>query len=246
MTPGTGKIRSYDLDGQLLWELGGMSSITIPTPFAAHGLLYVTSGYVMDRRKPLFAIRPGATGDISLEADQTGNEYVAWCQPEGGSLQPVTDRVRRLPVRSVRQVACWPATTLRPAKKCTASGGSGPERSAFTASPWAYDGKIFCLSEDGDTFVIQAGPEFQLSRQEQPGRTVYGHAGDRRRRPDHSYRVPPRTDQVDAILHCANRNASIDSRFAVLIVGLSRFEFVREIRISRICLGRRPWIVKFH
>jgi hypothetical protein len=34
--------------------------------------------------------------------------------------------------------------------------------SAFTASPWAYDGKVFCLSEDGDTFVVQAGPKFKL------------------------------------------------------------------------------------
>ena len=33
---------------------------------------------------------------------------------------------------------------------------------AFTASPWAYNGKIFCLSEDGDTFVVEAGPEYEL------------------------------------------------------------------------------------
>ena len=37
-----------------------------------------------------------------------------------------------------------------------------PEAGAFTASPWAYNGKVFVLSEDGDTFVIQAGPEFKL------------------------------------------------------------------------------------
>ncbi len=33
---------------------------------------------------------------------------------------------------------------------------------AFTASPWANHGKLFCLSEDGDTFVVQAGPAFKL------------------------------------------------------------------------------------
>ena len=33
---------------------------------------------------------------------------------------------------------------------------------AFTSSPWAYDDKIFVLSEDGDTYVIQAGPEFEI------------------------------------------------------------------------------------
>ena len=36
--------------------------------------------------------------------------------------------------------------------------------SAFTASPWSYNGKIFVLSEDGDTFVIQAGPVYKLLR----------------------------------------------------------------------------------
>jgi outer membrane protein assembly factor BamB len=37
-----------------------------------------------------------------------------------------------------------------------------PATTAFTASPWAYNGKIFALSEDGDTYVIQAGPEFKV------------------------------------------------------------------------------------
>jgi len=46
IAPGTKRVRSYDLDGKLLWEFGGMSSIVIPTPFAQSGLLYVCSGYV--------------------------------------------------------------------------------------------------------------------------------------------------------------------------------------------------------
>ena len=37
-----------------------------------------------------------------------------------------------------------------------------PTSGAFTASPWAYNGKIFALSEDGVTFVLQAGPEYRL------------------------------------------------------------------------------------
>ena len=37
-----------------------------------------------------------------------------------------------------------------------------PEASAFTASPWAYDGKVFLLSEEGNTFVIEAGEEYRL------------------------------------------------------------------------------------
>jgi hypothetical protein len=37
-----------------------------------------------------------------------------------------------------------------------------PNGRAFTASPWLYDGKIFCLNEDGVTFVIEAGDEFRM------------------------------------------------------------------------------------
>ncbi len=37
-----------------------------------------------------------------------------------------------------------------------------PAATAFTTSPWAYNGKLFCLSEEGQTFVIATGEEFQL------------------------------------------------------------------------------------
>ena len=36
------------------------------------------------------------------------------------------------------------------------------DASGFTTSPWAYNGRIFVMSEDGDTYVIQAGPEFKV------------------------------------------------------------------------------------
>ena len=84
ITPGTRKNRAYDLNGKLLYQFGGNSSITIATPYAKFGLLYVTSGYVGDRKKPMFAIRPGAKGDISLESDKDKNEYVVWCQRRAG------------------------------------------------------------------------------------------------------------------------------------------------------------------
>ncbi|HEY2894896.1 MAG TPA: PQQ-binding-like beta-propeller repeat protein, partial [Pirellulales bacterium] len=47
VTPGTKRNRSYDLEGRLLWELGGMSSITIALPYAHDDLLYISSGYVL-------------------------------------------------------------------------------------------------------------------------------------------------------------------------------------------------------
>ena len=88
ITCGTNKVRSYDLDGKLLWELGKMSSIVVPTPFSGHGLLYVTSGYVGDETRPVFAIRPGASGDISLKSGEKSNEYIAWFKPQAGPYNP--------------------------------------------------------------------------------------------------------------------------------------------------------------
>jgi outer membrane protein assembly factor BamB len=161
VTAGSKAIRSYGLDGQLLWELGGMSSIAIPTPFAQHGLLYVTSGYVMDWRKPLFAIRPGAVGDISLQSDQTGNEYIAWCQEKAGPYNPspIVYGDYLYVLYDMGLLACYDAVT---GAEVYGKRRIGAGARAFTSSPWACDGKLFCLSEDGDTFVIRAGPEYEL------------------------------------------------------------------------------------
>jgi hypothetical protein len=37
-----------------------------------------------------------------------------------------------------------------------------PEGATFTSSPWAYNDRVFCLSEDGDTYVVEAGREFKI------------------------------------------------------------------------------------
>ena len=160
VTPGTGKVRSYDLDGNLLWSLTGMSSITIATPYEHNGLLYLSSGYVQDPSKPIYAIRPGATGDISLAEDQTSNEWIAWCQRKAGPYNPTTliydDRLFVLYDRGL--LACFNARSgdafYEPQRL--------PNGRAFTSSPWAYGGKVFCLNEDGETFVIKAGDKFEL------------------------------------------------------------------------------------
>jgi outer membrane protein assembly factor BamB len=163
VTNGTRKVRSYGLDGKLLWELGGMSSITIPTPCAGKDLLYVSSGFVMDLKKPVVAIRPGASGDISLKSDETANRHVAWCQKMAAAYNPSPllygDRVYVL--YDLGQLACYDAQT---GKELYGKTRIAPKTRAFTSSPWAYQGKVFCLSEDGDTFVIEAGPKFKLLR----------------------------------------------------------------------------------
>jgi outer membrane protein assembly factor BamB len=163
VTPGTGKIRSYGLDGKPLWELGCMSSITIPTPFAAHGMVYVTSGYVGDRRKPVFAIRPGAQGDISLEGSETQNEFIAWCQKKAGPYNPtpVLYDGRLYVLYDQGFMACFDALT---GEEIYGKQRIAAAASAFTSSLWAYDDQVFCQSEDGDTFVIRAGDKFEILR----------------------------------------------------------------------------------
>jgi hypothetical protein len=102
ITTGSGGVRSYDLEGKQLWSLKGMSSITIATPYAVNGLLYISSGHVGDKKRPIYAIKPGATGDISLAEGQTSNQWIAWSAPQGCALQPVNARVQRPALRGVR------------------------------------------------------------------------------------------------------------------------------------------------
>ncbi len=161
VTPGTARIRSYDTDGKLLWELGGMSSIVIPTPFSSHGLLYLASGYVGDQVRPVFAVRHGARGDISLKPGQTSNEFVAWSLPQAGPYNP-SPLVYGDIYYTLLDRGFLTAHEARTGKEIYGRQRIDPEAAAFTASPWAYDGKIFLLSEDGDTFVVQAGAEYKL------------------------------------------------------------------------------------
>jgi outer membrane protein assembly factor BamB len=161
VTSGTRKVRSYDLDGKLLGELGGMSSIVIPTPFAQHGLLFLASGYVGDTVRPVYAVRPGAHGDISLKEVEASNEYVVWYQRQAGPYNPSPVVYGGLYYTLLDRgiMTCHDARTGR---EIYGKQRIDPEASAFTASPWAYNGKIFALSEDGDTFVMQAGREFKV------------------------------------------------------------------------------------
>ena len=160
ITPGSGRVRSYGLDGKLLWSLKGMSSITIATPFADGDLLYLSSGFVMDAKKPIYAIRPGASGDISLSRRETTSEFIAWCDWKAAPYNPSTllyeDQLYVLLDRG--WISALDPITGKPIyDKQRLPPGAG-----FTVSPWAYRGKVFCLNEDGATFVCKAGPDFDV------------------------------------------------------------------------------------
>jgi outer membrane protein assembly factor BamB len=150
-------IRGYDpRTGRELWRLGGSSKITAPTPFLAGGLVVVASGRAPER--PIFAIKPGSRGDLTLAGGATNSAAVAWSKTGRGSYMPTP-----LAYRGILYVlanngvfdAYDLATGTEIYRQRLPDVGSG-----FSASPVAADGKIYLSSEDGDMLVIQAGREF--------------------------------------------------------------------------------------
>ena len=156
VTVGPGVAVSYDLAGKELWRMAGMAQAPIPMPFAYDGLLYIDAG----RGGPLFALRPGAAGDVSLAKDESSNAYVAWSQPRAGTYlpSPVAYEGAVYTLTETGILSRFDAKT----GKLTYKTRLDPVATAFTTSPWAYNGKLFCLSEEGQTFVIAAGENFQL------------------------------------------------------------------------------------
>lgn len=155
VTVGPGLAIGYDLDGKELWRLGGMSAMPIPSPFAYDGLLYLNGG----SGKPLAAIKPGAKGDLTTPDGAKLNDFVAWIQPKAGTYLPT-----ELAYDGGLYVLTHTGILTRFDAKTGAQSyktriGEGGD---FTASPWGYGGKIFCMNEEGKTYAIRAGEEYAL------------------------------------------------------------------------------------
>jgi outer membrane protein assembly factor BamB len=159
VTNGSNFIRGYDpMTGEERWRLGGSSQITAPTPIFAGGLFIVASGRAPER--PIFAIKPGARGDITLPAGQRSNAHVAWSWTARGSYMPTPLAYNGLLYVLANQglFDCYDlATGEEIYRQRLPHAGSG-----FSASPVAADGKIYLSSEDGDMFVVTAGRTFAL------------------------------------------------------------------------------------
>ena len=160
VTAGTRAVRSYDLDGNLLWSLKGMSSITIATPYVVDGLLYISSGYVLDKTKAMYAIRPGAKGNLTLAGSQRSNEFIVWSDMGIAPYNPSTlvhnNRLYILYDRGY--LNCFDAKSGKMIyEKQAVKRGSG-----YTASPWLYEDKLFCLDEDGACTVVRAGDKMEI------------------------------------------------------------------------------------
>jgi outer membrane protein assembly factor BamB len=150
--------RGYDpMTGKELWKLSGNSEVTTPTPLVAHGMVYITNGYRVIQ--PIYAIRPGGSGDISLKDGQESSDFIAWSKKRGGPYMatPVIygDYLYICALQGVLSV--YNAKTgERLYQQRLGEGG------AYSASPVAADGKVYFPSEDGDILVVKAGPTYEL------------------------------------------------------------------------------------
>lgn len=144
--------------GKELWRMKGLTGQSTPSPVAADGLLYLATGSQGESNRPVFAVRPGASGDISLAKGEEQNKYVAWFHPRASAYtsSPLVYRGRMYVVNDNGILTVFEAATGKEIYKARA-GGSG---NTFSASPWASDGKVYLLSEDGHTFVIEAGDKY--------------------------------------------------------------------------------------
>ncbi len=158
VTVGRGLVISYGTDGSELWRLKGITQAT-PTPVAGEGLLFVGSGSQGESSRPLFAIRPGATGDISTVEGAPPSALVAWFLPRfsayTGSPLLYRGRLYAANDNGILQVA--DAATGKEIYKARVGGGGA----TFSSSPLASGGRIYVLSEDGDTFVLEAGDAYK-------------------------------------------------------------------------------------
>jgi outer membrane protein assembly factor BamB len=155
---GTGVTIGYSTDGKELWRLRGATQAN-PTPTEGEGLLYVGTGSQGESNRPLFAVRPGAAGDISLKEGETANAFVAWYQPRAAAYtsSPLAFGGRVYAVNDNGVLQVFDARSGREIYKARV-GGVG---NTFSASPWTYGGKVFFLSEEGDTFVVNPGDRYE-------------------------------------------------------------------------------------
>jgi outer membrane protein assembly factor BamB len=150
-------IRGYDpRNGQELWKVGHSSKITAPTPVAMDDLFVVVSGRAPER--PIFVIRAGARGDLTLRDGQTHSQSIAWSRTARGSYMP-TPLIYGGLLYVLANNGVLDAYILKTGDEIYRQRlpeiGNG-----YSASPVASDGKIYLSSEDGEMLVVTAGPTF--------------------------------------------------------------------------------------
>jgi outer membrane protein assembly factor BamB len=161
VTLGPGVAISYGLDGRELWRIKRMGGVAIQTPFAWNDVLFVTSGTSGDDNKPIVAIRAGGAGDITPSPAEDKNEHVVWYDRLAGGTYLPTPVIYRNALYVLYDKGIFSRYKVDTGERIFRSRIASAA-SAFTASPWAYNGNVFLLSEEGDTFVVEAGEEYRL------------------------------------------------------------------------------------
>jgi outer membrane protein assembly factor BamB len=151
--------RGYDpANGKELWRLGPNSEITTPTPIVAQGIVFVTNGYAP--RQPIYAVRPGGSGDLTLPDDKDSSDFIAWRKKNGGPYMPtpVAYGDYFYTVNNQGILAAYKIKTgERVYQERLPNSGGG-----YTSSPVAGDGKIYVANEDGEVKVVKAGEKYEF------------------------------------------------------------------------------------
>jgi outer membrane protein assembly factor BamB len=153
--------------GNEFWRIRGGGDNPVPTPFEAHGWIYITNAH--GALSPIFVVRPEANGDISPdEAGDSGS--VVWSTTRGGSYMstPVVYGNYLYLGNSNGVVRCFHALTGEKVYEERLDSGA-----AIIASLVAAKGKIYCASEDGTVYVLAAGPDFQVLARNKMGQPCF-------------------------------------------------------------------------
>ena len=145
-------VQAYDPErGRELWRCSGNTYEVIPTPVVGYGMIFCASG----RAGPTLAIKPGGSGDVT-------DTHLAWTSPRGSPFVPSPILVGEQ-LYMVNDMASIVTSLHATTGKSMWQGRLGvANREGFSASPVAVDGKIFFTNDDGETFVLRAGPTFDL------------------------------------------------------------------------------------
>jgi len=152
-------IGGYDIEtGKEIWKLRGGGDIPIPTPIVAHNLIYITNAH--GGKSPIYAVHVSASGDISLDENESSNKHIAWSYERNGNYipTPIVYKEYLYCCSDRGKLSCIEAGTGKLLYRESLSSSYA----AVSASPVAADGKIYCTAESGDIYVVEAGPEFKL------------------------------------------------------------------------------------
>jgi len=153
---GFNHICGYDFEtGKEIWKLSNGGDAPAPAPVVTNNLIYLNSAH--GKFSPIFVVKPNATGDITLAPDSTKNQYIAWSVKRGGAYMqtPLVYNGYLYNLQVNGQLMCFDALSGEVKYKDSL-------KEAFTASGVAADGKLYFSSEDGNIYVVQAGPEYKL------------------------------------------------------------------------------------